>query len=422
MKNLILIGFGFVACSAFAGPSAALTSFMRNGRTATIGYTLTGGPAIVTFDVETNGTGGAWTSVGGEKVRLVVGDVNRRVASDGAHSFKWIADDAWIIDAVAANEARAVVKVWALDNPPDYVAFNISAPKTVFFYPSAEAFPTSLEKDDRWKEEWLVMRRIPAKDVVWRMGSPSTEGNRTVDANDNNEVPHYVKLTQDYYMAIFQFTCRQYAHYKFINEWINYGSGAAAATKTTKPQTQLGYTSTRGSAADYKWPASGHENVDPTLILGWLRTTFPGWVFDLPTEAQWEYACRAGTGTRNFWGDAVPNLNDPNDPIFTYAQFGSYAVFPVGGKKPNPWGLYDMIGNAREVCLDWVAKYPEVTDPENPEVDPKGPTEDQTNRAARGNTSTVQTYARSAWRNNDEKPTRNATDTGLRLVCPAVVP
>lgn len=302
-----------------------------------------------------------------------------------------------------------------------YAAFNLSATNTVFFYESAEHFPRPLS-DDNWKHEWLVMRKIPAKDVVWRMGSPSTEPDRTADSADNGEIAHYVKLTQDYYLAIFPFTCRQYVHFIKINEWINYGSGAAEATKTTMPQTSLGYTGTRGSAEAYKWPASGHENVDETLILGRLRKAFAGWMFDMPTEAQWEYACRAGTGTRNFWGDAVPNLSDPNDPVYTYAHFNTYAIFPVGTLETNPWGLYDMIGNVREVCLDWVAKYPPITDPDNPDVDPKGPEADQTKRAARGNTSTAQRCARSAWRNNDETPARNAGDTGLRLVTPAIVP
>jgi formylglycine-generating enzyme required for sulfatase activity len=93
----------------------------------------------------------------------------------------------------------------------------------------------------------------------------------------------------------------------------------------------------------------------------------PGYRYSLPTEAQWEYACRAGTTTRFFFGDDLD-----------YNKLGQYAWYrnnsegeshSVGEKLPNDWGLYDMHGNVWEWCSDWYsASYPggNVTDPQGP--------------------------------------------------------
>jgi formylglycine-generating enzyme required for sulfatase activity len=89
-----------------------------------------------------------------------------------------------------------------------------------------------------------------------------------------------------------------------------------------------------------------------------------GMSYQLPTEAQWEYACRAGTTTKYSWGD------DINPKLAYYTDSGPKKPTAVGSYRPNPWGFFDMHGNVYEWTADWYqAAYPTG----NPVVDPTGP-------------------------------------------------
>ncbi|MFH1092119.1 MAG: formylglycine-generating enzyme family protein [Pseudomonadota bacterium] len=113
--------------------------------------------------------------------------------------------------------------------------------------------------------------------------------------------------------------------------------------------------------------------------------------YRLPTEAEWEYACRAGTTTAFYLAPNLGKDDDPLNPIAWYADNGCVdypggedcfdweekqpgcrgcGPHPVGRKQPNPWGLYDMVGNVAEWCQDWYEEYPrsEVKDPAGPET------------------------------------------------------
>jgi formylglycine-generating enzyme required for sulfatase activity len=87
----------------------------------------------------------------------------------------------------------------------------------------------------------------------------------------------------------------------------------------------------------------------------------------LPTEAQWEYACRAGTKTRYYSGEGEDDL----DKVGWYRENAGSTSHPVGKKQPNPWGLYDMLGNVWEPCLDSLPNYATI-----PEEDPRGSVRD----------------------------------------------
>ena len=109
-------------------------------------------------------------------------------------------------------------------------------------------------------------------------------------------------------------------------------------------------------AASFCNSLSEREGFEPC----YLSVSFPSLYNDyrkngyrLPTEAEWEYACRAGTTTRYYSGDAESDL----DRVGWYAVNSSGAIQPVGGKAANAWGLYDMHGNVAEWCIDWENAY-----------------------------------------------------------------
>jgi formylglycine-generating enzyme required for sulfatase activity len=90
-----------------------------------------------------------------------------------------------------------------------------------------------------------------------------------------------------------------------------------------------------------------------------------GQKYRLPTEAEWEYACRANTSTTFYWG------NDIDDAYAWYKENSEGTTHPVGMKKPNPWRLYDICGNIEEWCCDWYSRTYEsnehVKDPQGPD-------------------------------------------------------
>ena len=119
----------------------------------------------------------------------------------------------------------------------------------------------------------------------------------------------------------------------------------------------VSYNAIRGEINGAKWPTS--SAVDSTSFMGKLRAR-TGLNFDLPTEAQWEYACRAGTATTFSYGDS-----EDGDYMW-YKSNSTGSQHEVGAKQPNSWGLYDMHGNVNELCLDWFGTLPGGTDPKGP--------------------------------------------------------
>ena len=129
-----------------------------------------------------------------------------------------------------------------------------------------------------------------------------------------------------------------------------------------------------------------------------------GWAYALPTEAQWEYACRAGTTTAYSWGDTISasdaNWNHGTDANQT-EDFGNYA--------PNPWGFFDMHGNVMEWTADWYAAYSS-----DAQTDPEGPATGSDRVGRGGSWSSGSLSLRSAYRTSGG-PSNRYNHVGFRL-------
>ena len=205
---------------------------------------------------------------------------------------------------------------------PLYIVIDLSAGSSASSYPVTylDAPPSGGFNVDAYKTTKLVLKRIEAGS--FKMGG-STQ----------------TTLSKPIFIGLFEMTQKQW-------ELVTGGNPSQSGyTGDKKPVDTVSYRSIRGSSNGVQWPSS--SAVDSSSFLGRLRAR-TGLDFDLPTEAQWEYACRAGTTTAYSYGDSA------NGNFMWYAD-NSSSTHEVGTKQPNPWGLYDMHGNVQEWCLDWYA-------------------------------------------------------------------
>ena len=313
------------------------------------------------------------------------------LTENGRHQFTWSRS------GLVASNVTAMVSLVSYNIPTEglYCVIDLSEGPNAIQWPVSylSAVPWN-----GWTDEYtttkLVLRRIPAGTFI--MGFDQT-----------NET-HRVTLTKPFYMGVFEVTQKQWE--LVMNSWprnifpsLYWGLG------DTHPSYGVSYDDIRGGALGAKWPAS--TAVDASSFLGKLRAK-TGLDFDLPTEAQWEYACRARTTTKYYWGDSIWGAKD-----YAWYDRNSYSkTHPVGTKKPNACGLYDMAGNVWEWCRDWsgVWNWGGVWS-ENTGADPVGAASGSYRVLRGGSWDDYADYCASSYR-NDDYPAQRYGCIGFRLV------
>jgi len=338
--------------TAFTMPAAAVT---LTANYAAKTYT-------VTFDLGAHGT-----RAGGGALTQSIIHGSQAWAPEFTVEVGW-RSAGWDVAFESVTTDLTVTAQYAEEDAP-YLVIDLSPG------PSAGSYPFSYLDTipgGGWTEEHkttkLVLRRVPAGTFV--MGSPVSELGR-----NTNETLHQVTISQSFYIGVFEVTQRQWG--LVMDSWPSYF--ANEAFRDLRPVEQVSFDDIRGDLSGSDWPAS--TAVDASSFMGRLRQRTGLEALDLPTESQWEYACRAGTGTafNNGKGitdiDTCPNLAEVGRYRYnTGFVFSSDSDFgagtaAAGSYLPNAWGLYDMHGNAWEWCLDWYGLYPGTTT-----TDPRGPT------------------------------------------------
>ena len=329
----------------------------RGGGRVSINYNLNM-PAIVTLDIQTNVNAGAtaetgegWVSIGDIHLRSASGDVNKIISGTSGRIY-WHPEKDWPEGGDVPN-VRAVVTAWATNSPPNYLVVDLIEPYNVRFYTSPEAFPEGNCTGLVYKTEKLVMRRVPAAGVEWMMGSPAGEYGRENVNTSSKETRHAVTLNEDFYIGIFPVTAYQLSRSLSLSP----SSQKEGWARQARDSGFLSYDNIRGSTSEgVDWPTTDIYTVGPDSVLKKLRNLLK-FTFDIPTEAQWEYACRAGTGTALNIGITPANSGEilKYRKIVGYERNGKTApLVDVGLTVPNAWGIYDMHGTvARTWCRDW---------------------------------------------------------------------
>ena len=285
-------------------------------------------------------------------------------AKQGVHHIIWNV----AVDNPEYNSGKVRVEIEVGDVLGKYMVVDLSPG------PEGQTYPIRFLDDapmggwtDEYKTTNLVLRLVDAGS--YQMGCDSSE---TGYFGEYEATPHAVELTKPFYMGVFEVTQRQF-------ELIT-GTNTSVYAGASRPLDSVPLTVIRGDGSDFygNWPEDNY--VAKVSFIGCLRSRTGIGSFDLPTEAEWEYACRAGTSTALNNGK---DLSEENlSEVGRYSGNSEWSGNPdgkggydehtvVGMYLPNAWGFYDMHGNVWEWCLDWYQRGSAFSS--DAAVDPVGP-------------------------------------------------
>ena len=238
--------------------------------------------------------------------------------------------------------------------------------------------------DEEYINEYLIPKysantyKIGSKEMSFQ------EWHRTLYGFNYNEKPHKVIISKPFYIGKYEVTQSQYEYVMGKEEFEFIMKDTDMIKGPNKPMEWVSLllilSGRKEEDLSYYVREEKKYKFAPKIesFLEKINSLFknqlpPGYKFDLPTEAQWEYACKAGTGKNFVNTDEVAwyRENNGNTKYNDYAKYKDismlYAAHDVGQKKPNAWGIYDMHGNVAELCKDVFVDYPTeaVTDPVN---------------------------------------------------------
>ncbi len=343
MKQYFLIGLLIVICLEAGELSFSIQKIQQrwpwNGK-VDIYYTITYDDQNANIYVHFIGKDGSENR--SFPLKTLEGDGADGIVKAGTHRVTWDMS----VDEPNLHTGDFSVTIQAFTGSFPYMVIDLSGGTDAENYAVRYSeIPPDITKDDcRTTELWLRLI-LPG---TFMMGSPLEERGR-----DGGEILHKVTLTKPFYIGIFEITQRQYQ--------LIMGTNPSKYRGNTRPVESVSYNVLRGNVNGASWPVSNQVDDGSFIYVLRKRTSM---LFDLPTEAQWEYACRASTNTAFNSGKNLKNLKSGEiDAIIT--EIGRYSNnrsdgkggysqhTKVGSYLPNAWGLYDMHGNVHEWRLDW---------------------------------------------------------------------
>jgi len=359
----------------------------------------------------------------------------RGKANDGEGEVTWDSLQAFVRKRVSREVPKLIGEGAKQD--PNLVGVNQAGLPAVLLTLRDSGSQAAVPDDTRFEGKEFTnaagMEFVRLEAGKFTMGSPRDEAGRF-----GNEERHEVTLTRDYYLGKYPVTRGQFARFlaqtRTRSQAENDGQGGWGYDPDLRK--------IDGPRQQYTWMNPGFPQQDDHPVVNvtwndadafcrWLRTTDKR-DYRLPTEAEWEYACRAGKTTRYFTGDSEDSLrgyanvadqalkgklreSSSDMPQFHFND-GYAFTSPVGRFKPNSFGLHDMTGNVWQWCADWFGEY-DLEDSK----DPKGPNKGNRRVLRGGSWCGSPRHCRSACRGVDA-PANCVNFVGFRVAVTARAP